>query len=79
MLVKKYKKISDIVFIKIPSNIGLCNGVCDYVDADNKYIRQCDGIIRKSCILANKYSYYNKYPYWIPKGHLLPKYKKYEN
>lgn len=76
MLIKKYKKIGDLVFIKIPSNIGVCNSVCDY--ADYNYIgRKCE--IRKSCILVNKHSYYNKYPYWIPKGHLTQKYKKYEN
>lgn len=85
MLVKKYKKIGDTVFIKVPWEIGNCLGVCDLY----KTRKECS--IYDQCCKANSIPdphFYEtpsgmsleiQYPYWIPKGHLVPKYKQYEN
>lgn len=85
MLLKKYKP----GFTKVPWNIGTCAGVCDYWSP----IHTCLYSARERCKKANyvienkfyktssiiKEIQYLKHSYWIPKGHLIPKYKNYEN
>lgn len=85
MLTKKYKKIGDTVFTKVPWSIGSCLGVCDL------YISGKECIVYSQCCKANNIPgphFYETpsgmileihYSYWIPKGHLIPKYKNYEN
>ena len=75
MLLKKFKIVKGEVFVKVPWNIGCCSGVCDYFE-----LNTCP--ICSLCATANSIYYPNGtwgYSFWIPKGHLLPKYKKYEN
>lgn len=78
MLTKKYKKAGNTIFIKVPPNTGCCNGVCD-----NTKLGKCCYTI-SICSKANYLhkpdnALHWKHSYWIPKGHLTQKYKKYEN
>ena len=85
MLIKKHKIIENIIFTKVPWSIGSCLSVCDL------YISGKECSVYSQCCKANNIHgphFYEspsgmsleiQYSYWIPKGHLTQKYKKYEN